>query len=346
MLNRDNIQEVEKILGTISRQNAHILFLQHFSGFSEFFINTVSRGYKLEETFGSRAQQNILPPLSFTLINSVIFEINNSNTQYHSELKKFQFPFNELINHSMLKFEFPAVYNNKNTLETISKNTKIPKETSRKFVKEWINADVIQKDKSAGLKINFDIPFNTNLFKKYNLNAMKQLSKNWSFLIDSLISQGILNNKHKIPNINFSKLDNNSYIRNLVFLHWYYLIALTYIQNTNLNYNETCILSSALFFYKNKKIFDTNNVDLYEADILRPVNMSSIAASTAIPFETVRRTVQKLINKKNLIKKNNNIFVSDLVLDHKKNKLPGKWALQMLHDVLIIASEMHSTLDY
>ena len=346
MLNRDNIQEVEKILGTISRQNAHILFLQHFSDFSEFFINTVSRGYKLEETFGSRAQQNLLPPLSFTIINTVISKLNNSNAQYHDELKKFQFPFNELIKHSILKFEFPAVYNNKNTLETLSKNTKIPKETTRKFIKEWMSIDLIQKDKSDGLVLNFDIPFNTNLFQKYNLNAMKQLSKNWSFLIDSLISQGILNNKHKIPNINFSKLDNNSYVRNLTFLHWYYLIALTYIQNTNLNYNETCILSSALFFYKDKKIFDTKNVDLYEADILRPVNMSSIAASTAIPFETVRRSVQKLINKKYLIKKNNNIFVSDLVLDHKKNKLPGKWALQMLHDVLIIASEMHSPPDY
>ena len=39
MLNRANIEEVEKILGSISRQNAHILFLQHFSDFSEFFIN-------------------------------------------------------------------------------------------------------------------------------------------------------------------------------------------------------------------------------------------------------------------------------------------------------------------
>ena len=346
MLNRNNIQEIEKILGTISRQNGHILFLQHFSDFSEFFINTVSKGYKLEETFGSRAQQNLLPPLSFTLINSVIFEINNSNAQYHDALKKFQFPFNELINHSMLKFEFPAVYNNKNTLKTISKNTKIPKETSRKFVKEWINVDIIQKDKSAGLKINFDIPFNTNLFKQYNLNAMKQLSKNWSFLIDSLISQGILNNKHKLPNINFSKLGNDSYVRNLTFLHWYYLIALTYIQNTNLNYNETCILSSALFFYKDKKIFDTKNIDFYEAGILRPVNMSSIAASTAIPFETVRRSVQKLVNKKYLIKKNNDIFVSDLILDYKKHNLQGKWSLPMLHDILIIASEMHSPPDY
>jgi hypothetical protein len=130
-----------------------------------------------------------------------------------------------------------------------------------------------------------------------------------------------------------------------MFLHWYYLIALTYIHNTNLNYNETCILSSALFFYKDKKIFDTNNVDLYEADILRPVNMSSIAASTTIPFETVRRSVQNLINKKYLIKKNNNIYVSDLILDYKKNKLPGKWALQMLHDILIIASEMHASPD-
>ena len=89
MLNRANIEEVEKILGSISRQNAHILFLQHFSDFSEFFINTVSRGYKLEETFGSRAQQNLLPPLSFTIINSAIFHINNSNAQYHDALKKF-----------------------------------------------------------------------------------------------------------------------------------------------------------------------------------------------------------------------------------------------------------------
>ena len=345
MLNRDNLKEVEEILGTISRQRAHLLFLQHFSDFSEFFINTVSAGYEIEEAFGYRAQPNVLPPLSFTILNTVISILNNSNAQYHDELKKFQFPFDKLIKHPILKFEFPAVYNKKNTLETISKNTKIPKETTRKFVNEWMSLNIIQKDKSDGLVINFDIPFNTNLFKKYNFNAMKQLSKNWSFLIDSLISEGILNNKHKIPNINFSKLDNNSYIRNLTFLHWYYLIALTYIQNTKLNYNETCILSSALFFYKNKKNFDTQNVDLYEADILRPVNISSIAASTAIPFETVRRSVQKLINKKYLIKKNNNIYVSDLILDYKKNKLPGKWALPLLHDILIIASEMHTLPD-
>jgi hypothetical protein len=147
MLNRANIEEVEKILGSISRQNGHILFLQHFSDFSEFFINTISKGYKLEETFGSRAQQNLLPPLSFTIINSAIFHINNSNAKYHDALKKFQFPFNELLNHQILKFEFPAVYNNKNTLETISKNTKIPKETSRKFVKELMNIDSYKKIK-------------------------------------------------------------------------------------------------------------------------------------------------------------------------------------------------------
>ena len=343
MLNRDNIQEAEKILGTISRQNAHILFLQHFSDFSEFFINTVSRGYKLEETFGSRAQQNLLPPLSFTIINSVISQLNNSNAKYHHKLKNLKLSLNDLIKHQILKFEFPSFYNNKNTLETLSTNTKIPRETTRKFIKKWMSLNFIQKD-NDGLVLNFDIAFNTNLFKKYNLNAMKQLSKNWSLLIDNLISQGILDNKHKIPNINFSQLDIDSYRRNLVFLHWYYLIALTYIQNTNLNYNETCILSSALFFYKNKKIFDTKSLDFYEEDILRPVNMSSIAASTAIPFTTVRRSVQKLINKKYLIKKNNNIFVSDVILDYKKNKLPGKWALPMLHDILIIASEMHSPL--
>ena len=79
MLNRDNLQEVEEILGTISRQRAHLLFLQHFSDFSEFFINTVSRGYKLEETFGSRAQQNLLPPLSFTIINSVISQLDKGS---------------------------------------------------------------------------------------------------------------------------------------------------------------------------------------------------------------------------------------------------------------------------
>ena len=144
MLNHDNFKEVEEILGTISRQRAHLLFLQHFSDFSEFFINTVSVGYEIEETFGYRAQPNVLPPLSFTIINSIISKLNNSNAQYHDELKKFQFPFDELIKHPILKFEFPAVYNKKNTLETISKNTKIPKETTRKFVKEWMDIDIIQ----------------------------------------------------------------------------------------------------------------------------------------------------------------------------------------------------------
>ena len=72
MLNRDNLKEVEEILGTISRQRAHLLFLQHFSDFSEFFINTVSAGYEIEETFGYRAQPNVLPPLSFTIINTCL----------------------------------------------------------------------------------------------------------------------------------------------------------------------------------------------------------------------------------------------------------------------------------
>ena len=130
-------------------------------------------------------------------------------------------------------------------------------------------------------------------------------------------------------------------------LHWYYLLSLTYIQSSNyVTYNEACILSSALFFYGDKTTdFALEQSDLYAAKILRPVNVSSISESTAIPLETVRRSIGKMIKKNLLRKENNDIYVTDLVLGKTEIQMASNVALTFLHDILNIACIMHTNPD-
>jgi predicted transcriptional regulator len=254
---------------------------------------------------------------------------------------------NELKNHPILQFQFPVLNNKKNTIATISQNTKIPKESVRKWVNQWLKVGVMYKDKDIGLAVSFDAAFKEKLFFKYNSNFMSRISKNWSALIDSLIIQGFLKKEHHLPKINFNNMSELFYIQNFAIQHWYYLISLTYIQKSKyVNYNEACILSSALFFYGDKTTnFAIEQKDLYTAKILRPVNISSISESTAIPLETVRRSIGKMIKKNLLKKQGNDIFVTPLVLGDTEIQIASKVKLSFLHDLLTIASILHTSPD-
>ena len=108
MLNPTNLPEVENILATVSKKNGHQMFLQHMSSFSEFFLNIVSLGESIEETFGLRAAPQILPPISFTILNTYIHHKEQPDRAYHNELNQILFPINELKNHPILQFQFPV----------------------------------------------------------------------------------------------------------------------------------------------------------------------------------------------------------------------------------------------
>ena len=205
----------------------------------------------------------------------------------------------------------------------------------------------IYKDKDMGLAFNFDSGFKEKLFFKYNTNFMNRISKNWSALIDSLIVQGFLKDEHRLPKINFKSMSELFYIQNLAIQHWYYLLSLTYIESSKyVTYNEACILSSALFFYGDKSTdFTSEQSDLYAAKILRPVNVSSISESTAIPLETVRRSIGKMIKKNLLRKENNDIYVTDLILGKTEIQIANDVALTFLNDILNIACIMHTNPD-
>ena len=347
MLDLAKLSEVKNILAAVSKKNGHQMFLQHVSSFSEFFLNIVSLGEDIEETFGLRAAPQVLPPISFTILNTYIHHKEQPDRAYHNELNQILFPMNELKNHPMLQFQFPVLNNKKNTIATISQNTKIPKESVRKWVNQWLKVGVMYKDKDIGLAVSFDAAFKEKLFFKYNSNFMSRISKNWSALVDSLIIQGFLNDEHRLPKINFKNMSELFYIQNFAIQHWYYLMSLTYIESSKyVNYNEACILSSALFFYGDKTTnFVIEQKDLYTAKILRPVNISSISESTVIPLETVRRSVGEMIKKNLLKKQGNDIFVTPLVLGDTEIQIASKVKLSFLHDLLTIASILHTSPD-
>ena len=71
------------------------------------------------------------------------------------------------------------------------------------------------------------------------------------------------------------------------------------------------------------------------------MNLNSIAESTLIPRETVRRVINSLIEK-NILKKNNNkIYVTEFVTDPKFLVTSSNKTLRnMLHDTLVIIAHM------
>ena len=102
------------------------------------------------------------------------------------------------------------------------------------------------------------------------------------------------------------------------------------------------MLSSCLFFKNDfKEKISDKNVDFYSEGVIKPVNLNSIAESTLIPRETVRRVVNSLIEK-NILKKNNNkIYITEFVTDPKFLVTSSNKTLRnMLHDTLVIIVHM------
>ena len=81
----------------------------------------------------------------------------------------------------------------------------------------------------------------------------------------------------------------------------------------------------------------SENLDFYSDGVIKPVNLNSIAESSLIPRESVRRIVNSLISKNILRKDKNKIYVTEFVTTPKFLITSSNKTLRsMLHDILII----------
>ena len=82
-------------------------------------------------------------------------------------------------------------------------------------------------------------------------------------------------------------------------------------------------------------------IDFYSEGVIRPVNLNSIADSSLIPRESVRRIVNSLIRKNVLKKDKNKITVTEFVTSPKFLATSSDETLKsMLHDILTIVVNM------
>ena len=170
----------------------------------------------------------------------------------------------------------------------------------------------------------------------------EKMGKNWSGLLTSLQDLSYLNKSYTIDTHQLKNRDKYSYFRIWVMLHWYWSLCFRYINNSPLNYNECCVLSSSLYFNKEfQNRMSSVNADFYSEGIIRPVNLNSIAESSLIPRESVRRIVNSLISKNILRKDKNKIYVTKFVTNPKFLVTSNDKILRnMLHDTLIIIVNM------
>ena len=344
MIRNSDIADIEEKLSKLPRDKVHKLLLLHLSGFSDFFLNIASYGDEVEKTLGARVNAKTLAPLSFTILNTIIYSYHNENAPYHKEIVKLNLPINDFKQHPLHKFEFSYESKkfSKNTIECISHNTSYPKETVRRQLKPWIKIGAILKDKKMGYYAPFRIIFETDLFKKTHYWIAEKMGKNWSDHLQSISHLGYLPKSYSINTYKLKNRDKYSYFRTWVMLHWYWSLCFRYIDNSPLTYNECCILSSSLFFNKNfQNKMSSENLDFYSDGVIKPVNLNSIAESSLIPRESVRRIVNSLISKNILRKDKNKIYVTEFVTNSKFLVTSSDDILRnMLHDTLIIIVNM------
>jgi DNA-binding IclR family transcriptional regulator len=85
----------------------------------------------------------------------------------------------------------------------------------------------------------------------------------------------------------------------------------------------------------------SEKIDFYSEGVIRPVNLNSIAESSLIPRESVRRIVNSLISKNILRKDKNKIYVTEFVTNPKFLATSNDDVLRtILHDTLIIIVNM------
>jgi hypothetical protein len=344
MIRNKDIPDIEKKLSQLPRNEAHKLLLLHLSGFSDFFLNIASYGDEVERTLGARVNAKTLAPLSFTILNTIIYAYHNEDGPYHNDIIKLNLPIEEFKHHPLHKFDFSYKSQkfSKNTIECISHNTGYPKETVRRNLKPWLKIGAILKDKQIGYYAPFEIIFETDLFKKTHYWIAERMGKNWSDHLQSMIELGYLSESYSIDIHQLKNKDKYNYFRTWLMLHWYWSLCFKYINDSPLNYNECCVLSSALFFNKefNNKM-SSEKIDFYSEGVIRPVNLNSIAESSLIPRESVRRIVNSLIRKNLLKKDKNKIYVTEFVTSSKFLATSSDETLKsMLHDILIIVVNM------
>ena len=344
MIKNKDIADIEDKLSKLPRDKIHKLLLLHLSGFSDFFLNIASYGGEVEKTLGARVNAKTLSPLSFTILNTIIYTYFNKDEPYHKDIVKLNLPINDFKNHPLHKFEFSYESQrfSKNTIECISYNTSYPKETVRRNLKPWIKIGAILKDKKIGYYAPFEIIFETDLFKKSHNWIAERMGRNWSEHLQSMIELGYLPKSYSINIHQLKNRDKYNYFRIWVMLHWYWSLCFKYIIESPLNYNECCILSSALFFNKEfNNRMSSEKIDFYSEGVIRPVNLNSIAESSLIPRESVRRIVNSLIDKNILRKDKNKIYVTEFVTTTKFLATSSNKTLRsMLHDILVIVVNM------
>ena len=106
MIKNSDIADIEKNLSQLPRDKAHKLLLLHLSGFSDFFLNVASYGDEVERTLGARVNAKTLAPLSFIILNTIIYSYHKEDEPYHKDLVKLNLPINDFKNHPLHKFEF------------------------------------------------------------------------------------------------------------------------------------------------------------------------------------------------------------------------------------------------
>ena len=344
MINSSDIASIEESLQNLPREKVHKLLLLHLSEFSNFFLNIASYGGEVEKELGTRVAAKTLSPLSFMIINTIVYTHQNKDAPYHQEIIKMDLPIHEFMNHPLFKFEYSYVSKkfSKNTIECIAYNTGYPKETVRRQLKPWLKIVPDARNQKLGYFFPLRIMFDTDLFKKSHLWIAKKMGGNWSSLLNSLTELKYIKKNYSINTNHLTNMNKSNYFKTWVMLHWYWSLCFQYIINSPLNYNECCVLSSCLFFNDGfKKKLSTENIDFYSGGVIRPVNLNSITEATLIPRESVRRIVNSLIEKKILKKDRNTIYVTEFVTNPKfLGTSSDKVLKNMLHDTLVIITNM------
>ncbi len=330
-----NIDLLEKNILSLKKMNFQSFAIHHLANFNNFFHNIGSHEYEVEQQFGKRVDIRTVGPQSLIMINSVIYEYLNPSSKYHNDIISLKLPLDHYIKDNQL----PATYNKKCTYEVISNAYALPIETIRRHCKIWLDTGIMKKSKERGLYTDFDVVFNSNLFRQTHFTIANKMIKAWEKLINNMNELDFIENKisfkpRSIDNIKqIEKLD---YIKIIFNLNYFWYRASNYLKLSPLTFTELSVLSSAFYFKEEDKIlYAHKNTDYYDNNILIPTNINSIANATLIPRETARRCVHSLIEKQILKKSSNLIFVSDKLLEGKieVNKNVKK---EIIRDSLIV----------
>ena len=339
-----NIDLLEKNILSLKKMNFQSFAIHHLANFNNFFHNIGSHEYEVEQQFGKRVDIRTVGPQSLIMINSVIYEYLNPSSKYHNDIISLKLPLDHYIKDNQL----PAIYNKKCTYEVISNAYALPIETIRRHCKIWLDTGIMKKSKERGLYTDFDVVFNSNLFRQTHFTIANKMIKAWEKLINNMNELDFIENKisfkpRSIDNIKqIEKLD---YIKIIFNLNYFWYRASNYLKLSPLTFTELSVLSSAFYFKEEDKIlYAHKNTDYYDNNILIPTNINSIANATLIPRETARRCVHSLIEKQILKKSSNLIFVSEKLLEGKieVNKNVKK---EIIRDSLIVLKTFDQALN-